>query len=78
MPLLVGQQIRAGGQGPASRIQRTSGYRITVLQAAPDADATFAAGITVDGIGFDGDYVPLVDDGAEHLVEVRIVPQARP
>ena len=55
---------------------RTSSYRITVLQSM-DGDAG-TAGITVDGVVCDGDYVPLVDDGAEHRVEVRITPATLP
>ena len=57
---------------------RTSDYRITVLQTSASAADAGKAGITVDGIVFDGDYVPLVDDGVEHRVEVRIMSQALP
>ena len=54
---------------------RTSRYQITVLQAIAGSGNADAAGITIDGVRFDGDYVPLVDDGAEHRVEVQILSQ---
>ncbi|MBC7514035.1 MAG: cyclic beta 1-2 glucan synthetase [Herminiimonas sp.] len=57
---------------------RTSCYRITVLQTSASVGDSGKAGITVDGIVFDGDHVPLVDDGVEHRVEVRIMSQALP
>jgi cellobiose phosphorylase len=42
-------------------------YHIDVLQA-PGSEATTA--ITMDGVGLELAFVPLVDDGIEHYVQV--------
>ena len=57
---------------------RTSRYQITVLQVKAGTEEGAVTGITVDGARVDGDFVPLVDDGAEHRVEVRFVAKTPP
>ena len=52
---------------------RETCYHITVLRANP-GEHTTRIGVTLDGTAIDGGYVPLVDDGVEHWVDVQLVP----
>lgn len=48
---------------------RETDYRIVVHQDEPSASGVR---ITVNGVPVEGDAVPLVDDGGEHRVEIRV------
>ncbi len=55
---------------------RKSVYHITINQMTTETAETVqrsAIGVTLDGIAFDGDYVPLADDGVEHWVDLHFV-----
>ena len=54
---------------------RETRYHITVIQTHSKDAVTGHTGITLDGVDFDGGYVPLVDDRTDHWADVRI---ARP
>ena len=52
---------------------RQTVYHITMTQMRSNDDTGMQAGIVVDGIAQSGMDIPLVDDGTEHAVEVRLV-----
>ena len=57
---------------------RKTAYHITVIQAPESEAQRRAVGVTLDGMGFDGGFIPLVDDGVEHWVDVHIVSAVAP
>ena len=61
---------------------RSSLYHIAVTQAqSATGTATGAAGrvlrLSVDGTDLDAQAIPLVDDGSEHLVQIRVAAASR-
>ncbi|MEP7182280.1 MAG: glucoamylase family protein [Betaproteobacteria bacterium] len=52
---------------------RTAVYHITVLQIRSDDPDSGATTVSVDGVAQPDAAIPLVDDGSEHAVEVRLV-----
>ena len=58
---------------------RETEYRITVQRSDSEDEAREGVtSVTVDGVVQDGSHIPLVDDGREHLVEVRIATASMP
>ena len=57
---------------------RKTPYHITVIQAPAGTVQRTAVDVTLDGIGFDGGYIPLIDDGVEHAVDLQVVSAAPP
>ena len=53
------------------RYRKTS-YHVTVNQVPAGTVQRCAVGVTLDGLVFEGGYVPLVDDGVEHWVDLHI------
>ncbi|MBC7415032.1 MAG: cyclic beta 1-2 glucan synthetase [Herminiimonas sp.] len=57
---------------------RKTPYHIMVIQAPAGTVQRTTIGVILDGIGFDGGYIPLIDDGVEHWVDLQVVALAAP